>query len=147
VRPHLEAFDAAVFTMREFVPPDLAARRVEIVPPAIDPLSPKNMPLPEDTARRILEWIGVPLDRPLITQVSRFDPWKDPLGVIEAYRLARREVPGLQLALVGSMALDDPEGTLDLADRHPWESMARHLKGVTLSPRFFGFAYVATGEA
>jgi trehalose synthase len=52
----------------------------------------------------------VRLDAPLVTQVSRFDPWKDPLGVIEAYRLAREEVPGLQLALVGSMALDDPEG-------------------------------------
>jgi trehalose synthase len=58
----------------------------------------------------VLDWIGVRLARPLITQVSRFDPWKDPLGVIAAYRLARQEVPGLQLALVGSMALDDPEG-------------------------------------
>jgi len=68
------------------------------------------MPLADATARGVLEWIGVELDRPLITQVSRFDPWKDPLGVIAAYRLAREKVPALQLALVGSMALDDPEG-------------------------------------
>jgi trehalose synthase len=58
----------------------------------------------------VLEWIGIELDRPLMTQVSRFDPWKDPLGVIEAFQIARREIPDLQLALVGSMALDDPEG-------------------------------------
>ena len=48
--------------------------------------------------------------RPILTQVSRFDPWKDLLGVIDAYRLARKEVPGLQLLLIGSMAHDDPEG-------------------------------------
>jgi trehalose synthase len=58
----------------------------------------------------LLRWIGVEAQRPLVTQVSRFDPWKDPLGVIEAYRLIKPEVPGLQLALAGSMALDDPEG-------------------------------------
>jgi trehalose synthase len=107
---YLKPFDAAVFTMEAFVPPDFPIAHVEIMPPAIDPLSPKNMPLAESTARGVLEWIGVDLDRPLITQVSRFDPWKDPLGVIAAYRLAREEVPALQLALVGSMALDDPEG-------------------------------------
>ena len=107
---HLEPFDAAVFTMAEFVPPDFPIARVQIMPPAIDPLSPKNMPLADATARGVLEWIGIELDRPLVSQVSRFDPWKDPLGVIAAYRLAREEIPGLQLALVGSMALDDPEG-------------------------------------
>jgi trehalose synthase len=83
---------------------------VELIPPAIDPLSPKNMPLPADTARRVLEWIGIELGRPLITHISRFDPWKDPMGVIEAYRLVRKDVRELQLALVGSRALDDPEG-------------------------------------
>lgn len=110
LRSFLEVYDAAVFTMQAFVPPDFPSVPVEIIPPAIDPLSPKNMALPEHTAREVLSWIGVRLDRPLITQVSRFDPWKDPLGVIEAYRLVRREVPRAQLALVGSMALDDPEG-------------------------------------
>lgn len=92
------------------MPPEFPLARVEIIPPAIDPESPKNIELDVGLARRILQWIGVDLDRPLVTQVSRFDPWKDPLGVIAAYRLARDEVPDLQLALVGSMALDDPEG-------------------------------------
>lgn len=106
----LDGYDAAVFTMEEFVPADLPIARVEIVPPAIDPLSPKNMPLDVDAASEVLSWIGIEVDRPLITQVSRFDPWKDPSGVIAAYRRVRDEIPDLQLALVGSMALDDPEG-------------------------------------
>jgi trehalose synthase len=110
VRGFLCDYDAAVFTLPDFVPPDLPIERVAVVPPAIDPLSPKNLPLARVTARQVLDWIGVRLDAPLVTQVSRFDPWKDPLGVIEAYRLARREIPNLRLALVGSMALDDPEG-------------------------------------
>ena len=110
LRSFLADYDAAVFTLPEFVPPDLPIDHVAIIPPAIDPLSPKNLPLSRLTAHQVLDWIGVRLDRPLVTQVSRFDPWKDPLGVIRAYRLAREEVPKLQLALVGSMALDDPEG-------------------------------------
>jgi trehalose synthase len=110
LRGFLCDYDAAVFTLHDFVPPDLPIERVAVIPPAIDPLSPKNLPLARVTARQVLDWIGVRLGSPLVTQVSRFDPWKDPLGVIEAYRLAREHVPGLQLALVGSMALDDPEG-------------------------------------
>jgi trehalose synthase len=110
LRPYLAEFDAAVFTMAEFVPPDLPVARVRTIAPAIDPLSPKNFELAPGTARQILEWIGVALPGPLVTQVSRFDAWKDPLGVIAAYRLARERIPALQLALVGSMALDDPEG-------------------------------------
>ena len=110
LRDLLDGYDAAVYTLREFVAPDLPVARVELMPPAIDPLSPKNMELPRATAREVLEWLGVDPGRPLVTQVSRFDPWKDPLGVIAAYRLAREQVPGLQLVLAGSMALDDPEG-------------------------------------
>lgn len=110
LEPFLESFDAAIFTMDSFIPSGFPLHRIEVFPPAIDPLSPKNMMLPERMAREILAWTGVPTDRPLVTQVSRFDPWKDPLGVVKAYRMARAEHPGLRLALVGSMALDDPEG-------------------------------------
>jgi len=109
VRRYLVDYEAAVFTAADFVPPDLPVERVEVIPPAIDPLSPKNLALSGSTGREVLDWIGVDADAPLVTQVSRFDPWKDPLGVIAAYRLVRERVPGLQLALVGSMALDDPE--------------------------------------
>jgi trehalose synthase len=110
LRPYLECYDAAVFTLGGFAPPDVPVERVEIIPPAIDPESPKNFELDARVASRLLRWIGVEVEQPLVTQVSRFDPWKDPLGVIAAYRLVKPEVPGLQLALAGSMALDDPEG-------------------------------------
>src|SRR5215218_3811422 len=110
LRPYLDSYDAAVFTLGNFAPPDVPVERIEIIPPAIDPESPKNFGLDLGTASRLLRWIGVEIERPLVTQVSRFDPWKDPLGVIAAYRLIKPEVPGLQLALAGSMALDDPEG-------------------------------------
>lgn len=110
LRQFLGDYDAAIFTLDEFRPPDFPAERVAVIPPAIDPLSPKNLPLPRTLARQVLTWIGVSLDQPLISQISRFDPWKDPLGVLAAYRLVREEVPELQLALAGSMALDDPEG-------------------------------------
>jgi trehalose synthase len=110
LRPYLADFDAAVFTMPQFVPPDFPLTRVETIAPAIDPLSPKNLDLDLVTATQILDWIGVQIPGRLVTQVSRFDAWKDPLGVLAAYRLVREEIPELQLALVGSMALDDPEG-------------------------------------
>jgi trehalose synthase len=110
LRPFVAGYDAAIFTLEDFVPPDFPVERVEAVPPAIDPESPKNMELSERAIGRLLGWIGVESERPLLVQVSRFDPWKDPLGVIAVYRLVRQEVPGLQLALVGAMALDDPEG-------------------------------------
>lgn len=110
LRAYLGGYDAAVFTLGNFAPPDAPVGRVEIVPPAIDPESPKNIDLEPEISRRVLTWIGVDVEAPLVTQVSRFDPWKDPLGVIEAYRIMKEELPGLQLALVGSMALDDPEG-------------------------------------
>ena len=109
LNPFVEDYDAAVFTMPQFVPPHLALRRVSIIPPAIDPLSPKNMPLPDKLARQILGWIGVDLDRPLITQISRFDPWKDPLGVIEAYRLVREHIPNLRCSRHGPSISTDSE--------------------------------------
>jgi trehalose synthase len=110
LRGYFDEYDALVFTMREFVPPIVEHRRLEIIAPAIDPLSPKNMSLPDDMSRMILTWLGVNPRRPLLAQISRFDPWKDPLGVVEAFNLVRKEMPGLQLALLAAMALDDPQG-------------------------------------
>ena len=71
---------------------------------------PKNMALSPEDASYVCEQFGIDVDRPLICQVSRFDPWKDPLGVIDAYRIVKQQLPDVQLALVGSMASDDPEG-------------------------------------
>jgi trehalose synthase len=107
--PFLAEYDALVFTMDRFVPPQLSHQRLATIIPAIDPVSPKNIMLPEILGDEIRAWRGIDPERPLMTQVSRFDPWKDPLGVVEVYRLVRKEIPGLQLALLSTIAHDDPE--------------------------------------
>jgi trehalose synthase len=110
--PMIEEYDASVWHMEQYVPNDMGRHReaVNIIPPAIDPLSPKNMAFSPEDAAFVCRQFGIDVDRPLITQVSRFDPWKDPIGVIDAYREVTEKVPEAQLAMVGSMATDDPEG-------------------------------------
>jgi trehalose synthase len=108
--PWISRYDAAIFHMQEYVPKVAGLPPAYIWPPAIDPLTPKNMALSAEDAAYIVDQFGIDVERPLLTQVSRFDPWKDPLGVIDAYRLVKEEFPDVQLALVGSMAHDDPEG-------------------------------------
>jgi trehalose synthase len=110
LKPFIEEYDALVFTMAEFLLPGLQIKRVAFIPPAIDPLATKNMELPIELCKRAMADSGIDLARPLLVQVSRFDPWKDPLGVIQAYRRVKETVPGIQLALIGGMAGDDPEG-------------------------------------
>jgi len=110
LRPDLDEYDALVVTMAAFAPADLPAERVRVIAPAIDPLKAKNRAVPHATALAALGRIGLDPARPLVAQVSRLDPWKDPMGVIDAYRLVRSGVPGLQLALLGVIeAQDDPE--------------------------------------
>ncbi len=108
--PYLQSYDAVVFTMREFLLPGLNPGRLAIIPPAIDPFSTKNMELQPELCREVMANAGIDTKRPLLLQVSRFDPWKDPMGVIEVYRLVKKRLPSLQLALVGAIAGDDPEG-------------------------------------
>ena len=108
--PYINLYPAAIFTMKEYVGPGLSIPHLAIIPPTIDPLSVKNAPMPLGEAKRIVARYGFDPDRPLLVQVSRFDPWKDPLGVIDCYRLVKQHIPDVQLALVGAMASDDPEG-------------------------------------
>jgi trehalose synthase len=108
--PSIRRYDAAIFHLRDYVPQTTGLPETFIWPPAIDPLTPKNMALSPEDAEYIVDQFGVDVSRPLLTQVSRFDPWKDPLGVIDAYRAVKERYSGVQLALVGSMAHDDPEG-------------------------------------
>jgi trehalose synthase len=108
--PWIERHEAAIFHRLEYVPDGVRLPHCFIWPPAIDPLTPKNMALSPEDAAYIVDQFGIDVSRPLLTQVSRFDPWKDPLGVIDAYRAVKAEIPEVQLALVGSMAHDDPEG-------------------------------------
>jgi trehalose synthase len=108
--PLIQPYDATIWTMDGYVPdwPDLP--RAEVFPPSIDPLVPKNLQLGEPFVESACRHYGIDTSRPIICQVSRFDPWKDPIGVIEAFRMIREEVPEAQLVLVGSTAADDPEG-------------------------------------
>ncbi|HXY94348.1 MAG TPA: glycosyltransferase [Acidimicrobiia bacterium] len=109
-RPFVEQYDASVWTMPEFVPASLEMARVVQAPPCIDPLSVKNLELAMPFCQELARQYGVDVHRPIVCQVSRFDPWKDPVGVIEAFRIVREKVGDAQLVLAGSMATDDPEG-------------------------------------
>ncbi len=100
-------YDASIFSHPSF------AQKLDhpqfLIAPSIDPLADKNKPLPEDFVLKTLERFGLDPKRPLITQVSRFDKLKDPLGVIAAFRLVKRTHPEAQLLLAGGAASDDPE--------------------------------------
>lgn len=108
--PLIADHPSSIFTMKQYIGPGIDAKTVTIIPPSIDPLSPKNTPMDAPEADAAVRGYGLDPQRPLLVQVSRFDPWKDPLGVIDAYREVKQAVPEAQLALVGSMAPDDPEG-------------------------------------
>ena len=110
LKPYVEKYDALVFSLERYVPRDVRRMLVFIRYPSIDPLSEKNRPLQVSEILKILEKYDVDPDRPIIGQVARFDPWKDPLGVIDLYRMVREKIPEVQLLLIGSFAHDDPEG-------------------------------------
>ncbi len=133
--PLLRDYDESVYHMQKYVPDGLDGQ-VRIIPPAIDPLSPKNMALSPEDASFVCQQFGIDVERPLMCQVSRFDPWKDPMGVIDAFRLVRDQMSEVQLALVGSMATDDPEGweffhrTYSYADGDPDIKILNNLNNV-----------------
>lgn len=102
--------DGMVFSLESYAPPGTNGVPVHIIPPGIDPLTVKNRAFSRPRAQRIVAGLGVDLRRPMVAQVSRFDMWKDPWGVIDAYRIARDSVEGLQLVYLGIVqARDDPE--------------------------------------
>ncbi len=107
LKSYVDQYDSAVFSAPAF------ARALSIpqvlISPSIDPLSDKNRELPEETIDAIFTRFGIDRSRPIVTQISRFDFLKDPVGVIKAYRLAKRHV-NCQLILAGGGATDDPEG-------------------------------------
>lgn len=102
------AYDQNIFQMDEFAAKGFSSD-YGIIRPSIDPLSTKNVDIGEDTVHKYLNKAGLDPSRPIISQISRFDKWKDPSGVLEVYERVREEMD-CQLALIGSMATDDPEG-------------------------------------
>src|SRR4051812_26641580 len=111
LRQFIEQYDAAIFSLPEYGQ-DLRIDQ-QFVTPAIDPFSAKNRELSDREIREFLRNHKIPTDRPLVTQISRFDAWKDPMGVIDAFRKAREQVD-CTLVLVGNNASDDPEGAVIL---------------------------------
>ena len=107
VRGFVDQYDAVIVSMPEYAQ-DLAVPQMFFMP-AVNPFSHKNRDLTEDEISDRLEHYGIPTDLPLVAQISRFDRWKDPEGVIKAFKLARREVEAT-LVLLGNVAADDPEG-------------------------------------
>ncbi|MEM4975679.1 MAG: glycosyltransferase [Sulfolobaceae archaeon] len=108
LKKYISQYDSMIVSVPSFGRDDIDIPQF-IIPPSIDPLSTKNKYIPETTITRILYKFGINENKPLITQVSRFDYAKDPLGVIQAYKLAKKHVD-IQLLYVGSPATDDPEG-------------------------------------
>jgi len=127
LRPFVQGYDASIWSLSSF------AQRLPhvqyLIPPSIDPLSEKNRDLPAADVNETCRRFGIDRTRPLALQVSRFDRFKDPIGVIRAYRLAKEHVPSLQLVLAGGAADDDPEGVGVLAEVH---RAARDDKDVTI---------------
>jgi trehalose synthase len=113
LRPWIEQYDAAIFSSQSFT------RQLPILQylfyPCIDPLSEKNKDLDEETIQGVCDEFGVDRSRPIVTQVSRFDRAKDPIGVIQAYKLAKKYVD-CQLVMAGGGAKDDPEGAVVLQE-------------------------------
>jgi trehalose synthase len=108
LRNVVSSYDASVFSLATFA--QQLPHVQYLVPPSIDPFSDKNRDLDTEELERVYSEFGLDPDRPIMLQVSRFDAFKDPLGVIQAYRLAKRFAPQLQLVLAGGLADDDPEG-------------------------------------
>jgi trehalose synthase len=125
----LANYSAYIFTAKEYVKSPLETKNVALITPSIDPLSDKSRPLPENQILSVLERYNVDPENPLLNQVARFDPWKDPLGVIDTYRKVKKKLPNLQLLLISSMAPDDPEGWLyfERTARHVGEDPNIHL--------------------
>jgi len=107
LRSHVEKYDASIFSMNPFA--QLLPHPQFVIAPSIDPLSEKNMELDQDELDAVRERFGLNTRKPLLVQISRFDRFKDPVGVIKAYHLIRTVIP-VQLVLAGGEATDDPEG-------------------------------------
>jgi trehalose synthase len=107
LKSYIKDYDASVFSLAAFA--QSLPHPEYLIPPSIDPLSEKNIELPDEEVESTVSGLGIDTDRPFMLQVSRFDSFKDPVGVIHAFRLTKHFAPTLQLVLAGGEATDDPE--------------------------------------
>ena len=131
IAPWVARYDAAVFSAAAFVP--LLPTPTYLAPPSIDPLSEKNAELDDAEVAARLARLGLPRRTPLVTQISRFDRIKDPLGVLEAFRLVRKR-ESAHLVLAGGRADDDPEGAEVLAEVRERAGSASDVSILELPP-------------
>lgn len=113
LRRFIMSYDASIFSLVDFVQP--LPHPIYLISPSIDPLTKKNIQLTQNEIEAVYSRFQIDKERPIVLQVSRFDYFKDPLGVIKAYRLAKKFKRGLQLVLAGGGAPDDPQGELVLS--------------------------------
>jgi trehalose synthase len=113
LREIVSQYDASVFSMAKFA--QNLPHPQYLIRPSIDPLSEKNRDLTPEEIQKVLDRLHIERDKPIILQVSRFDSFKDPLGVIQAFRMVRKHTP-CKLVLAGGEATDDPEGPQTLAE-------------------------------
>jgi len=117
VLPVIKKYQRIVFSNRTFIHKGLPRNKIKIIPPAIDPLSYKQKIVPKNKAKEFLRQYGLSVENPLVVQVSRFDVWKNPLGVVNAFRSVQESFPQAQLALVGfKEARDNPEANIVYQD-------------------------------
>ncbi|MEE9600760.1 MAG: glycosyltransferase [Thermoplasmata archaeon] len=124
----IASYDSAIYTMEGYIPSGIGRRKPAIIHPSIDPLSSKNLPMEPTDVDSILARYDIDPSKPTVSSVARFDPWKDPIGTIDLYRVVKRRVPDLQLLLVSSMADDDPEG---------WEYFEKAVRRAGEDPDIF----------
>ncbi len=115
----LPLYDKTIFSMDTFAKGMNCEKNSVVIYPSIDPFSEKNKNLTDEQITAVICSYGLDLSKPILLQVSCFDPWKDPIGVIDVYRSVKEKFSDVQLVLIGSMATDDPEG---------WEFYERTLR-------------------
>jgi len=125
-------YDASIFSLPQFV--QMLPHPAYIIPPSIDPLSDKNVDLSQGELDAVRNLFSIDSEAPMIAQVSRFDRFKDPIGVIKAYKLAKRYIPTLQLVLAGGGATDDPEGEIVLNEVREAAGNDPNIKILLLPP-------------
>jgi len=109
----VKGYDRIIVSSRDYLKPEIAGK-TKVFSPAIDPLAPKNQSMDVSKAEEIIKAVGISMGKPLVSQISRFDVFKDPLGVIKAYKAAKKKISSLQLILVGFFLADDDPDALNV---------------------------------
>jgi len=127
LKPYIEQYDSVIVSSKKYKQKSIKAQQL-IMPPSIDPLNTKNFPMTNRSMINILKKHGVTLHKPIISQISRFDKWKDPVGVIEVFKKVKKQFD-CQLVLLGNLSIDDPEAPAILKEVR---KKANHDKDITI---------------